>query len=872
MGTIADKMEHLLTTKKAIKMAIEGKGVTVPTNTPFREYATLITTIKNTGTGIEGDTNGDGVVDENDKVASDSLKDVPEKYGDKLKTAIELYGAEPNDILISEDSEYISIGFLDEDFIVNSYNMNTTEFSATNWWFVSYNKSTGQWGSTHNWTDESSGYTYGKNIRYCTRSIVYGGATAEIFAKYENDFNRAKLRVEYPNWTDYLISENNAYITFAFLYSDTTVNSYNAESTAFSMSKWYAIIKDKNTGEFMNISYMDEPSEIDGSYGKNIKYGTKTVTYEYSTIYNPNGVVIYSKNGSSVSLPNLTNPATSANIMKGYEAIDRNGNVIIGTLIVKNDIKDIPILDYRNIVQEIIAAYNPPGSQLVISEDDDYVYVAFTDDYQISWYNSNDQMYVSYDYELYSYNKNTKEIIYRGFSSASDLNSGHLYAIVYSTQDLTFCGEVIFAKNADASSFMLPVFKESKNIGYGSASDCVCITYGNGVFVVSGYYRLVSFGGHIYPQIFTSKDGITWDGKYEPYSYTDEYNMIIAVQFGNGIFVWVNYKGQIAYSRDGVTWSDIVSVTNGEIPRVMTYGNGKFVILTSNTSWYSATADNWNYSSLPCTQTWKSITYGNGKFVALGNSAVSSKVIYSEDGITWYESLLPEEASWTLVTYAFNKFIAIEAHCTTAYSDDGINWLKGSGTLPNNDGVWCDAVYGDGFLIVVNGGSNKIAAYTEDGITWGSIHMPLAKLRSITYGGNNFVSVSKLTPRGVYSLEPYVYSPPTYYNSIVKKIIGIYKPTFENIIVTENSEYVYVAFTTNYTVSSYNAADRSYVAYGYDLYSYEKDTKEIVSLGSITEENASSGYISNIKKSTQDIVFNDMVLVAKNEDISSFTT
>ena len=103
MGTIADKMEHLLTSKNAIKMAIEGKGVTVPTNTPFREYATLITTIKNTGTGIEGDTNGDGVVDENDKVASDSLKDVPEKYGDKLKTAIELYGAEPYDILISED-------------------------------------------------------------------------------------------------------------------------------------------------------------------------------------------------------------------------------------------------------------------------------------------------------------------------------------------------------------------------------------------------------------------------------------------------------------------------------------------------------------------------------------------------------------------------------------------------------------------------------------------------------------------------------------------------------------------------------------------------------------------------------------------------
>ena len=47
--SIADKLSYLLETKALIKAAIEAKGVTVPDNATFRDYANLIASIKTGG-------------------------------------------------------------------------------------------------------------------------------------------------------------------------------------------------------------------------------------------------------------------------------------------------------------------------------------------------------------------------------------------------------------------------------------------------------------------------------------------------------------------------------------------------------------------------------------------------------------------------------------------------------------------------------------------------------------------------------------------------------------------------------------------------------------------------------------------------------
>lgn len=49
MGTIAEKLEHLETTKLLIKQAIIDKDVDVPASTPFREYAEKIGQIQSSG-------------------------------------------------------------------------------------------------------------------------------------------------------------------------------------------------------------------------------------------------------------------------------------------------------------------------------------------------------------------------------------------------------------------------------------------------------------------------------------------------------------------------------------------------------------------------------------------------------------------------------------------------------------------------------------------------------------------------------------------------------------------------------------------------------------------------------------------------------
>lgn len=49
MSTVQDKLTYLSDTKEHIKAAIESKGVSVPADTPFREYAELVESISGGG-------------------------------------------------------------------------------------------------------------------------------------------------------------------------------------------------------------------------------------------------------------------------------------------------------------------------------------------------------------------------------------------------------------------------------------------------------------------------------------------------------------------------------------------------------------------------------------------------------------------------------------------------------------------------------------------------------------------------------------------------------------------------------------------------------------------------------------------------------
>lgn len=98
------------------------------------------------------------------------------------------------------------------------------------------------------------------------------------------------------------------------------------------------------------------------------------------------------------------------------------------------------------------------------------------------------------------------------------------------------------------------------------------ITYGNGIFVVSG--SELNFIG-IYGHVFTSTDGLTWDTNY---SFPSQ-SIPIDIIYSNGSFVSVG--AGILTSTDGITWAQRKSYAGYELYSVA-YGNGTFVAVGSN--------------------------------------------------------------------------------------------------------------------------------------------------------------------------------------------------------------------------------------------------------------------------------------------------
>ena len=210
MGTIADKLNYLLDTKTSIKEAIEAQGVTVPEGTTFREYANLISSemgggnltsviITPTAEGVtqypeegydgfeyvevEGDYNlsPENVAEDitifgvigTAKLRVAAGSDIPSAYTDKFESAKALCDIDYVNVMILEITGYLGFGFLTESFTVTSYDSTTTEFMASGWEYISYNKATGQWTVKNHTEAASTGDNFIKHIRHSDCYIYY---------------------------------------------------------------------------------------------------------------------------------------------------------------------------------------------------------------------------------------------------------------------------------------------------------------------------------------------------------------------------------------------------------------------------------------------------------------------------------------------------------------------------------------------------------------------------------------------------------------------------------------------------------------------------------------------------------------------------
>ena len=145
-----------------------------------------------------------------------------------------------------------------------------------------------------------------------------------------------------------------------------------------------------------------------------------------------------------------------------------------------------------------------------------------------------------------------------------------------------------------------------------------------------------------------------------------------AVGYGNGNFIAVAGSATNISANGGVSWT-----AGGSLPFSGSwinpaYGAGVWVTISMSTSSAAYSTNNgvsWTGSSITYA-TWANVTYGNGRFVAMSPESSA----YSIDGITWTISNNPVGAH--TVAYGQGLFVSTSIYDSTNLqtSEDGILW------------------------------------------------------------------------------------------------------------------------------------------------------------------------------------------------------
>jgi hypothetical protein len=290
-----------------------------------------------------------------------------------------------------------------------------------------------------------------------------------------------------------------------------------------------------------------------------------------------------------------------------------------------------------------------------------------------------------------------------------------------------------------------------KDSPFGSGSDDrICaIAYGGGKFVAVGVYKDESgWKG----EMAYSADGVTWTKvKDSKLGYTE------GIAYGGGKFVAGGEGGKMAYSTDGVTWTAAADSTFGSreyITRIF-YGNGKFF------AHGGGPVGNWKYKTAYSADgvTWTAVKdsalnfeidgliYGGGRLVAVGgiDSGRVGKIAYCTDGVTWSraDNEFSRSGSIRSIAYGGGKFVASgydnmgAGKEKMAYSTDCITWTAledTMGGIPVSDIAYADGKF---FAATYDGKT----AYSADGVTWTAEDSNIGS--KIAYGGGRFVAVGE---------------------------------------------------------------------------------------------------------------------------------
>ncbi len=204
----------------------------------------------------------------------------------------------------------------------------------------------------------------------------------------------------------------------------------------------------------------------------------------------------------------------------------------------------------------------------------------------------------------------------------------------------------------------------------------------------------------------------------------------------NGQFQAVGIRGARIASTDGITWSQLPSLTQNNLLRFLE-GNGR-KLLVGTLGFFAVSSDGnaWRTSNLPTLENVQSAAFGAGLFVVStsysGSASGRAKIFTSPDGEVWTERYT--STSTALNTLAFgNGTFALYLGASILRSANGITWT----THPApSTGSFISFANGQFFIV----SSNFSDLHTStDALSWETRSYRFVGARGFHYANNQYI-------------------------------------------------------------------------------------------------------------------------------------
>jgi hypothetical protein len=185
------------------------------------------------------------------------------------------------------------------------------------------------------------------------------------------------------------------------------------------------------------------------------------------------------------------------------------------------------------------------------------------------------------------------------------------------------------------------------------------------------------------------------------------------IAFGNGIFVAAvntapagTLTGSVFISQDGLNWENIPTSPRLNATPEITFGNGRFVIVTTDAIHSSTDARTW--TSTTTASTIPELTFGNGVFVR----SSAANLFTSTDGITWTARTSGTTSSIRALHHGGGLYLYGTVGGGLSTSTDAITWTpRTSGTTSSIISLF----FANGLYLY---GSTSPFATSTDAVTW----------------------------------------------------------------------------------------------------------------------------------------------------------